>query len=412
MSENFSERESAAAPTREKNVTLSRAVFLAMLGLSLVMGLFGGFVGSRISPQERSSARDDGSAPAARREIANEDEAVIALVEESTPAVVSIVIKKAVSSRQTEFPFPFFFPAPQPEDNAKDGELRQVGSGSGFFVTSDGLIVTNKHVVADEQAEYFVVTSDGEEHPAKVLARDPVNDIAVVKIEGSGFPALELGDSEGLRVGQTVVAIGNPLGEFANSVSRGIISGLGRDVAAGSGLGEEEQLFDIIQTDAAINPGNSGGPLFDVAGKVIGMNVAIVQGAENIGFALPSNQVRRIVDQVRETGRISTPYLGVRYVLINEAVQENSDLPYSYGALVLRGARPDEPAVIPDSPADAAGIQENDIILELNGKKITEDAPLSAMLRERNVGDRLTLKVWRDGSLRDIEVALGERTSQ
>jgi S1-C subfamily serine protease len=191
--------------------------------------------------------------------------------------------------------------------------------------------------VSDDEATYTVVQSGGKEFEAKVLGKDPNNDIAILKIEGENFPVLPLGDSDAIKVGQTAIAIGNPLGEFANSVSRGIVSGIKRDVTAGSGFGQEERLTNIIQTDAAINPGNSGGPLFDIKGRVIGINVAVAQGAENIGFALPINDVKRIITQVRETGRIVTPYIGVRYALLNEKAAKTLNLPYNYGALILRG---------------------------------------------------------------------------
>ena len=288
-------------------------------------------------------------------------------------------------------------------------QKKTIGGGSGFFITSDGYILTNRHVLDDQQADYTVVTSDGKEYVAKVLARDPVRDVAIIKIDGNNFPVAVLGDSDVLRIGQTVVAIGNSLGEFSNSVSRGIVSGLKRNLSAGSGFGDSERLTDIIQTDAAINPGNSGGPLLDINGDVIGINVAVAQGAQNVGFALPVNQAKRIIDQVKNGTKISVPYLGVRYVVIDQAVQKEVQLPFDYGVLVLRGTKMTDLAVMPGSPADKAGIVENDIILEINNQKITQNNQLGDMIVKYNVGDVITLKIWHKGDTKDVQVKLEER---
>ncbi len=352
--------------------------------------------------------------------VVAEDDAIADLVEANSPSVVSIVITKDVPKVRNFFGNPFggrsfLFDPWNLGSGTDDGsaqaepEKRQVGSGSGFIVSEDGLVVTNKHVVSDEQAEYTVITSDGKEYPAKVLARDPNNDIAVLKAEAIGLRPVTLGDSDAIRVGETVLAIGNPLGEFANSVSRGIISGLKRSVTAGSNYGDTEKLSDIIQTDAAINPGNSGGPLFDLSGEVIGVNVAMAQGAENIGFALPINSVKRVVEQVRTTGRLSVPYLGVRYIILSEEIQKQNGLPFGYGALVLRGQRITDFAVVPGSPADKAGIVENDIILEIGGQKVDEEHPLASLISSRTAGDEVALKVWHKGETKEIKVTLEER---
>ncbi len=349
------------------------------------------------------------------------DEALVGIVERSSSSVVSVVVTKEVSQVRGGFgslPFsfgPFGFGI---GTNGNDGrnrtdqgapEKQKVGSGTGFFVSSDGLVVTNKHVVSDQTADYTVVLSGGKEYSAKVLAVSPNQDIAVLKIDGSDFPSLPLGDSGSLRVGQTAIAIGNPLGEFPNSVSRGIISGLNRNVTAGSAFGDAETLSDIIQTDAAINPGNSGGPLLDIGGNVIGINVAVAQGAENIGFAIPIDQVKRVIDDVKTTGKISTPYLGVRYAVVDETAQKENGLPYNYGAVVVRGTKPTEFAVIPGSPADKAGIVENDIILEIEGTKIDTEHPLGNVVADHRSGDVVTLKVWHKGEEKDVKATLEER---
>ncbi|NTW14518.1 MAG: trypsin-like serine protease [Candidatus Moranbacteria bacterium] len=356
-------------------------------------------------------------------EIGSGDESLVGIVDRSSSAVVSVVATKLVTqTRIGSGSLPFFLRQfgydigsdgtlgqSQGQDGQTAPEKQKVGSGTGFFVSSDGLVVTNKHVVSDTTADYTVVLSGGKEYPAKVIAVSPNQDIAVLKIDGADFPSLQLGDSGALHVGQTAIAIGNPLGEFPNSVSRGIISGLNRNVTAGSDFGQSETLSDIIQTDAAINPGNSGGPLLDLAGNVIGINVAVAQNAEGIGFAIPINQVKRIIDDVKTTGKISTPYIGVRYAVIDEAMRKENSLPYGYGAIVVRGTKPAELAVVPGSPADKAGIVENDIILEIDGTKVDTDHPLGNIVAEHRAGDVLSLKVWHKGSEETVSVTLEER---
>ncbi len=345
-----------------------------------------------------------------RQQVIIEDSAVIDVVEKSSIAVVSIIVSKDVASSMNPFFFnPFFGFENGDENNDDNGEQKQqIGAGSGFFITSDGLILTNKHVVSDKQAEYKVITNDGKEYVAKVLTQDPVRDVAVIKVEGNDFPVLPLGNSDSLKIGQTTIAIGNSLGEFSNSVSRGIVSGLKRNVNAGSRVGETERLTDIIQTDAAINPGNSGGPLLDIEGNVIGINVATAQGAQNVGFALPVNQVKRIIDQVEKGVRVTVPYLGVRYIAVDSIVQREAQLPFDYGVLVMRGNKLTDFAVIPGSPADIAGINENDIILEINGEKITKDNQLGDMIVKYEVGDEIALKIWHKGQTKDVKVKLQE----
>lgn len=349
----------------------------------------------------------------------SEDATFVGIVERSSAAVVNVVATRDVPTarRLGRSPFFFFFQDPQAVDgngDAGDTERQQIGSGTGFIVDGSGLVVTNRHVVSDEEADYTVLFDGGREYGATVLARDAVRDIAVLRIEpaegDAPFPTIPLGDSDGLRVGQSVLAIGNSLGEFSNSVSRGIISGLGRSVTAGGVYGEgTETLTDIIQTDAAINPGNSGGPLLDIEGDVIGMNVAVAQGAENVGFAIPVDRIARIVDDVRANGKISMPLLGVRYAMIDEVVQKKNSLPYAYGAIVVRGAQVAELAVVPGSPADRAGIVENDIVLEMDGVRLDTDHPLGNILAEHRAGDTVTLRVWSKGEERMIDVTLAER---
>jgi S1-C subfamily serine protease len=281
-----------------------------------------------------------------------------------------------------------------------------VGGGSGFIVSSDGMILTNKHVVSDTTASYSVVTNDGKKYEAKVLARDGVQDLAVLKITATGLPVAPLGNSDTIRLGQTAITIGNALSEFRNTVSVGVVSGLARNVTAGSGVFSEE-LEGVIQTDAAINPGNSGGPLINLKGEVIGINTAIVSGAQNIGFALPINNAKRDIDSVKTTGKITIPFIGVRYLVITPEVAEREKLSVEYGALI-RG-NPDGPATVKGSPADKAGIKAEDIITQVNGVKILEERSLLSLIQRYNVGDTVNLTVLRGGKEIVVPVLLEER---
>jgi len=226
------------------------------------------------------------------------EEAVIGVVDKATPSVVSIVVSRYVSVlERCPVTDPFWGPGFRlyiPCDLGRTQRV-EVGGGTGFFVSSDGLILTNKHVVADRNAEYIVFAGKDARHRAKVIAIDDAEDLALLKIEGNNFPALPLGNSDAVRLGQTAIAIGNALGEFKNTVSRGVISGLNRTVQAHGPLGRTVTIKDVFQTDAAINPGNSGGPLINLRGEVIGINTAVARGAENIGFAIPVNKARELI---------------------------------------------------------------------------------------------------------------------
>ena len=234
----------------------------------------------------------------------SQDELLTAAVAKATPAVVSIVVSKDVPKLEVVYvnPFgedPFFkdFGFRVPVYRQKGVERQKVGAGTGFLATKDGYIITNKHVVEDAEAQYTVLLSDGRQENAVVIYRDPAQDIAVIKIPGSGYKTISLGDSDSLKLGQTVVAIGNALGEYSNSVSVGIVSGLNRKITASSGSGTEE-LSGVIQTDAAINPGNSGGPLLDLNGNVVGVNVATVIGSSNISFSIPIDSVMESIKRI------------------------------------------------------------------------------------------------------------------
>jgi len=354
----------------------------------------------------------------------SQEQAIIKAVKDVSPAVVSIVISKDVPVIEQYIynPFEEFedlfgegFEMQIPGFKQQGTEKQDVGWGTGFIVSENGMILTNKHVVLDIEAEYTVFTSEGKNYPAQVLARDPVKDIAILKINaqtGEDFPKALLGSSDEIQIGQTVVAIGNALGEFKNTVSVGVVSGLGRTITAyGEGLaGFVESLEDVIQTDAAINPGNSGGPLLNLKGEVIGINTAMVEEAQSIGFAIPINQAKRSIEQVRESGKIVYPFLGVRYVLLTEQIKNKNNLGSDYGAWLVKGNEND-PAVEPGSSAEKAGLKENDIILELNNEKITIDNSLSEIIAKYKPGDKVVLKVLRSGQEKIIEAVLGERSS-
>lgn len=339
------------------------------------------------------------------------------VVEKINPAVVSIVITKDVPVLEQYFEDPFSdmfggnspFNFRIPKYRQKGTAEKEIGGGSGFLVSSDGYIVTNAHVVQDKEAQYTVFTNDETKYEAKVVAVDDVLDIALLKIEVKEMPYLEFGDSDKLRLGQAVIAIGNALGEFRNTVSTGVISGLARSIIAGTDAGTVETLENVIQTDAAINPGNSGGPLLDLSGKVIGVNVAVASGSENISFALPSNTVKEAVDSIREHGKVIRPYLGVRYIQINEVIQKRNNLSVDYGALILRGETEGDAAVISGSPADKAGLEEYDIILEIDGVKINEDHSLASIIRKKKVGDLIKIKISHEGEEKIIDVRLEEQ---
>ncbi|MEK7496414.1 MAG: trypsin-like peptidase domain-containing protein [Patescibacteria group bacterium] len=308
-------------------------------------------------------------------------------------------------------PFNFFFgnQIPQPAPRKVQQGKQTIGGGTGFVIDSaKGLILTNRHVVDDTEADYTVLTNDGKKYEAKVLIRDSGNDLAIVQIKDAKLPALEFGDSDKIQIGQTVIAIGNALGEYRNTVTKGVISGTARNVVAGDSQGSSESLEGVFQTDAAINPGNSGGPLVNLSGQVIGINTAVNREGQLIGFAIPSNEAKRLVDNYQKYGKVVRPYLGIRYVLVTSEMARANDLSVDYGALVVRGQNDNTLAVVPGSPADKAGLVENDIVLEADGKKISTEQSLVKILSRYKPGDTVKLKIYHKGENKDVTVKLGE----
>jgi len=325
---------------------------------------------------------------------------IIKNIKKNLPAVVSIIRSK----NQKGSSFDLF-------DSSR--KKIKLGGGSGFIVDKLGIIFTNRHVVGDPKANYLVILQDGEKIKPEILAKDPVNDIAVLKISSEEeFPYLKLGDSSKLELGEKVVAIGNALGIFSNTVSLGVVSGLSRVITAQNNFNRKRtRLRGLIQTDAAINPGNSGGPLIDETGKVIGINAAMVSGAENIGFALPINNAKKDLKDLKEYGRIRQPFLGVRYIPVNQILKEKLNLPVDFGALVIPESDiyNRKEGVVPKSPADKAGIKETDIIVSINDKKITNEKTIDDIIQDLKIGEEVEIKILRKNKEKKLKTILVER---
>lgn len=340
---------------------------------------------------------------------------VVNVVRQANPAVVSVIISKDLPVMQQYYqniPFgfgnnsPFSIQIPQMQQNGT--QEQQIGGGTAFFISKDGLLMTNKHVVSDTSADYTVLLNNGTKLKATVVARDSANDIALLKVDGSNYPYLKLASSEP-QLGQTVIAIGNALGEFRNTVSVGVVSGLQRNITAGDPYaGNTEELSSIIQTDAAINEGNSGGPLLDLNGNVVGMNSAVATDAQNIGFAIPDTDLSVALSSYQQYGRIVRPYLGVRYIPITSDLAQQDHLGSDQGDLVTHGQTADETAVISGSPADKAGIKDGDILLKVDGQTISDSFSLSQYIQSKKVGDTVALTILRGGKQMTINVTLAE----
>lgn len=338
---------------------------------------------------------------------------IINIAKKVCPAVISVVVSKDLPKVEDFYSFPYggkeYIMPMAGKDGKSITEKTQIGGGSGFIISRDGYVMTSNHVVSDLNAEYTVIIDPEHKHAAKVLSRNPINDVAILKIEGKKFPYIELADSDTIELGEDVVAIGNPLGEFSDTLSRGIVSGLSRYISAYGGLDHQMQnLRGLIQTDAAINPGNSGGPLVNMRGRVIGINTAMIMGAQNIGFAIPINYAKKDLHEIKRFGKLVVPFLGVKYVILSKEMAQANKLPVSDGALVVREAL-GEPPVIKDSAADKAGIKEFDILLECNGQKITAENHLAGMLQKCKIGHETEFKVLRDGQVLTLKALLSEK---
>jgi len=411
-----------------KTKRFSVAPYIITIIISLIFGLLGGAITNhQFVPYLVDMWKGEGSSQPVVEKMrqvvqVDEDSAVIDSVEKVTSSVVSIVATKDIQIYERD-PFSLFFNndffgfpgmVPQQPSAEPKTEKRTVGGGTGFIITSDGLVLTNKHVISDTQAEYTVITRDGKKYSAEVASTDPLNDVAVVRIkaeEGSeklNLPVVEFGNSSDLKPGQRVIAIGNALAEYENTVTVGVVSATNRQITAGDGQGQSETLTGLIQTDAAINPGNSGGPLVNLLGQVVGINTAIEQGATNIGFAIAIDDVKPVVESIQKHGRIIRPYLGVRFVMLNAEKAKELKLDVTHGALLVGDLSKKEFAVLLGSPAEKAGLKINDVLLSADGQDLTVDNSLNEAIIQHQVGDTITFKVRRDGKNIDIKVTLEE----
>jgi len=344
-------------------------------------------------------------------ELIEEESATIAVVERVAPAVVSVVVKKErgqLNPLDNSYPIFVhqFFNNKQLTDSEKK-ELVEVSSGTGFFVSEDGYVITNKHVITDQDANLFIVNNDGKEIEAKLIDIDPFQDIAVLKVEGGPFVSVKFADSDNIKIGQTVIAIGNTLSEFRNTVTKGVVSGINRRITAGNSF-NAEVIDEAIQTDAAINPGNSGGPLINLFGEVIGINTAISSSGQDIGFSIPINQAKRAIDDVKKFGKIVRPWLGVRYVLVEPRDKANLKIQYELGAMLVAGDKPEEVAVFEGSPAGVAGLVERDVIIAINNIRLTKNKGLSKLISKYRPGDTISLMYIRNGVVNKLDLILTE----
>lgn len=382
--------------------SLKRLLTISAVLLVILMSVFGGAIsdrlfGSRILDKFIPRSEIPKVIPNDNVQILNEESVVIEVAEKVSPSVVTVGI--SATRRSLNFPgfddFPFFFGFPESQEEKIEQDI-----ATGFILSKDGLIVTNKHVVSETNAKYKIITKDDKTYEVKKIYRDPANDIAILKVEAEGLKPVELGDSSKLKVGQFVIAIGTALGEFRHTVTTGVVSGIGRTISAGSPFESSvEKLDDVIQTDAAINPGNSGGPLLNSAGQVIGVNTAVAAQGQNIGFAIPINLVKDSINNFNQTGQFSRPFLGVRYREITREVAIMNEIPE--GVFVQD--------VVSDSPAEKVGIAKGDILTHLDGKRISEiDGGLAKYISGKKVGEKIEITLWRNNKESKVGVTLVE----
>lgn len=377
-----------------EHTRVKSAGILLLVLVCATAGFGGGYLGSNSHQQLNSNLHE--SSKASQQQALNESELISALAKNVSPSVVSVDVTATIT-QQTFF-------------GLRSGE--QQSAGTGIIISEDGYIVTNRHVVDASTSKVSVTMSDGTKYDdVEVIGRtgagDPL-DVAFLKVrdtKGKKLPAAKLGNSSKVQVGDKVVAIGNALGQFQNTVTSGIISGYGRSVEAGDGSTSFESLQNLFQTDAAINEGNSGGPLVNIAGEVIGINTAIAAGdAQNIGFAIPIDDVRGLIKSVLTKGKLERPYLGVRYINLTDDYAYEYNLPAKRGAYITSSIRGD--AIAKNSPAEKAGLKEKDIITSINNEKINETRSLVSLISKYAVGEEITLKIIRDGKEQTIKVEI------
>lgn len=383
---------STTRPSAPSRTNLLTTIFLLIVSLSA--GFLGGWYGGR------SQGVDHQSTAAQQQIISSESQLINKLAKEVGPSVVSINVTGESSGTSRFFGF--------------DQSLTQQSAGTGLIISKDGVIITNRHVVPAGTTNVSVVLSDGTElSNVSVIGRTSESDsldAAFLKIndkKGKDLKPATLGDSSKVQVGDKVIAIGNALGQFQNTVTSGIISGYGRSVEAGDGASSAtENLQNLFQTDTAINPGNSGGPLINTSGEVIGINTAIAGDAQNIGFAIPINDIQGLIKSVLNSGKLQRPYLGVRYISLTDAVADQFNLSVKRGAYLAPASNPAQPTIISGSPAAKAGLREKDIITKVDNTTIDENNNLTSVLGKYTVGNSVTLTIIRDGKQQTVRVSL------
>jgi S1-C subfamily serine protease len=354
----------------------------------LVAALVAGFLGAWLFEQTGLANQSTTTTIKESKErVLAEGEVVSDVAKSVSPSVVSIVTTSTATSS--------FY-----------GSVAQEGAGTGVVISKNGYILTNKHVIPDSIQSLSIVMADGKTYDSvTVVGRDPINDLAFLKINGvDNLTPATLGSSTDVSVGQKVVAIGNALGQYRTTVTSGIISGIGRPVTAGDETGSEtESLSNLIQTDAAINPGNSGGPLVNMNNEVIGINVAVASEAQGIGFAIPIDDAKGLIETVLSTGKVSRPYIGVQYVMLDKAIARQLDIDQTSGAYVGPGSGP---AVVSGSPAEKAGLRSGDIITKVNSTTLSDTVSLVSQVAKYRPGDTITLTIIRSGKEQQVKVTL------
>jgi S1-C subfamily serine protease len=396
-------------PTPPAKRNAGPGVVLTASLLSAVLASGGTFIalsatGALDRPAAPAASSNAVSASAGKQPITiDESSAIIDVAAKAGPAVVRITTETGGAST-VDPNSPSFDPNSGGFDPNNPGTIPSEGVGSGLIFDSNGWILTNRHVVTGSD-KLTVELKDGTTYTGTVYGIDTLTDLAIVKIDATGLTAATIGDSDALKVGELVVAIGSPLGTFSNTVTSGIVSATGREIQT-----DGSQLDNLIQTDAAINPGNSGGPLLDATGAVIGINTAIARDSTGIGFSIPINIAKPLMAQAKAGKQLARPYIGVRYTAIDKQVAKTESLPVDQGAWVSPKAdSTGKPAVTPGSPAEAAGIKAGDIIVAIGSTTIDKEHPLNAVLAQNAPGDKVDLKVLRDGKTLTLSVTLGTR---
>ena len=383
------ELKKPSKPARQ--IRFKKAVLACLLtGLATLLVTAGGLSAAFLIGRDSNGSQN---LDAKRETVVQEGEVIADVAQKVGPSVVSIVTEQQAAASSSLY-------------GSSRNQTSQA-AGTGLIIDASGLILTNKHVVPEGTSTVQVVTSDGTKYDnVTIVGRDPLNDLAILKVTNAkNFTAATLGDSDTVRTGQKVIAIGNALGQFQNTVTSGIISGMGRPVEAGDETGSvSEQLTNLFQTDAAINSGNSGGPLLNFNGQVIGINTAVAADAQNIGFSIPINEAKGIVESVKATGKLSHPYIGVEYSMLTPGAAKQLNISTQKGAYVSTQSG----SVVSGSPAEKAGIKAGDIITKVNNVELNDTTTLSAVVGRFKVGDTITLTLIRDGKEQTVKVTLAE----